>query len=1461
MSNVTSSLTIKLNDDLSGPAGKAAAALTRLGASGSDLKKLAAASPETARLVRELERLKALAGKVDTFKVASRGLDDMGLNLKKARNDIAQAEKLVVRKQKTLDHFNRIKVEQPERYARWKQDGLTDRVVDNLDKAKRAKAKADKALPGAEAEFREQGRAVLALRKELVAAGVPIKGMREAETSLKSSIDATNASIAKQPALIAAAEAKAAEAARAASARMRDAVAAGRAAKVEREVATARVGRVEKHRAEVRAARPGMVTEEGERIGRGKSDRAKVRAAGDPLEPAGRGEADLRKVPELAKPVADLSSLRAKAGAIEEFKVDSRGLKEASLAHRKAQQDLRALKAEMASAPSDAVAARLMAAQAAATRASAAFHAQGAAVRASRSALSEVGVSVDRLRSSEVALASGIAQATAALQKQTSALASNAAAQAKASAVAKERAAARKDAAGVIAGGAAIKASTLGRKIAADAITSVADFDIATRKQKVFADLEDADQAPLQAQAKKIGQETQFSNIDVVKAQTASMQGLPSGFASRLKSEVAAGIVENVRDYSTLMETDLKEGSETIRAYLQQTGKDISTKEKALAEAQKATNQLVKMAKIGGMDGDDVKLFLKFAASPGTAAQVSTDTMLTLGALARQGGLRGDEAGVFMRSTASKLVSPTTKGIAALNAAGINHSDYVKMPETLSTAALENQFRNSSGKSFTPEVRKKVDAVNTNKDLIADRAKYTAAITAAVGDILGKKKDGTVRASDSKVAAKAAGEFHKLSAKSFDTEGLLDRVFSSNMTLPQLNAFLTDKHGGKGAITARQWEEFKSARAKVKAAGDDPNMARDKAKEVMSGVGGSWENMKGSLENFTLQVGTANSGLIRLTADGIGNAVDSFSKLSTTTQQVLSLMGGGAALAGGAWGAYKLAGAVLGKGAGAAALVGSAVALDASAAALTAAAGRLALSGGLPGGLPGGVPGSSVPAAAPVVATASLLGPALVVASVAAGGAAASVIATEAVKNRDFADPYLEGGILGADPAGYGLGAGIIHAPDLELSKALRAQETQRDRAAQADREIARKAREQSGVRGSSLPTDVGSGLLGFGLEGERPANAAMPSRPPVQATATRINPAADLTMPEFGRSPFDPAPIAAATAALSAYRAELAVIKADMAAIEAGGDMDLIPALGSLGARKAAVEERLSAMKARLKAMAPASDPVAASPLPGAAPVDLAPSEPAVAARREAPAPPPVSSLPPRASVPEPAVADPRAASQPVALSPPVPIAVTPRAAAPVVAAGRAADDPRTLAVPPAPDAGKIAEATAQLASYRQELAGIKADLATGLDMPGLGSGMEARKAELQAMIEGIEGRLKALGATTIAPQVDGSAVEGLGTSAATAGEKLSALGATTVAPQVDRSSVDSLSAALDAALAKLARLGSGIAAARSQASAIAVPSAPRASAGPVAAAGGEGLSTGRLRHALQGSFSNGNG
>lgn len=668
----------------------------------------------------------------------------------------------------------------------------------------------------------------------------------------------------------------------------------------------------------------------------------------------------------MAGQVDGLRKNLAAIDKIDAFRTASRRLDEMSLAMRQARQEAAKAKAVIAGGkggPADIAAAERWSGAVERTRK--AFLEQGKVTRDARSALADAGIAVRGLSAAEAQLRHNIEAATAAMQKQAASHA---------------RSAARREGLGQFAGVAGVAAAYQGHQIGRKAVYSIADFDIAVRKQRAFTDISGADQERLLIpQAKRIGQETQFTNLDIVKAQTAAMQGLPATFTGTLKAEIGAGLIENVKNYALVMEADMQRSAEAIRSYLQTTNQDISTKEKALAAANKATNQLVRMAKLGGMNDEDVQQYLKFAASSGTTAGLSPESLMSVAALARRGGLRGDEAGVFMRTASSKLVAPTKEGIAALNAAGINHSSYVKMPSSLDVDGLEGQFKNSMGLGFQPDTRAKLQGVLSNPAALADRSSFVEAVTAAVEAQFPKTKKGTMRPADRVNVAKAAGKFHQLSASSVDAEGLLDAVMNSSMTLPQLNAFLTDKHGGKGAITQRQRDEYVAARKQLRDTGNDPDFAKKKADEIMGGVGGSFEQAKGALDNFILSVGQANEGLIKFGAEAFSSALGAFEKLSTGGQQAATALGALATAGAGVYGTMKLFGLLTGGGA-AGALTGSATALTQSAAALNAAAARL------------GVSGAAAPAAAAATAAggwASWLGRAASFAGPLAIGAAA----------------------------------------------------------------------------------------------------------------------------------------------------------------------------------------------------------------------------------------------------------------------------------------------------------------------------------------------------------------------------------------------------------------------------------------------------------------------------------------
>lgn len=684
----------------------------------------------------------------------------------------------------------------------------------------------------------------------------------------------------------------------------------------------------------------------------------------------------------------------AAADKIDAFRQASRRLDDLSVNLRSARQEAARAKAAMLAGGGSAAAGAQDRTAVAVDRATRAFREQGVATRAARAALADAGIAVKGLASAELQLKRNIDAATAALQKQ---------------AVAQTRSAARREGLGQIGAVAGVAAAYKGRQIAEKAVHSVGDFDIAIRKQRAFTDISKEDQDRLLVpQAKRIGQETQFTNLDIVKAQTAAMQGLPSTISGTLKAEVAQGMIENAKNYALVMESGMSTAAEAMRSYLQTTGQDISTKEKAVAASNKATNQLVRMAKLGGMNDEDVQQYLKFAAASGTAAGISPESLMSIAALARRGGLRGDEAGVFMRATSSKLVSPTKKGLAALNAAGIDHSQYVKMPGSLDVDALEGQFKTQMGLGFQPEVRERLSKVLSDPKIIGDRSSFVQAVTEAVEGQFPKTSKGTMRPADRVNVAKSAGTFHQMSATSVDAEGLLDRIMESSMTLAQLNAFLTDKHGGKGAITQRQREEYTAARKQLREAGDDPDFAKKKADEIMGGVGGSIEQAKGAMENFILSLGVANEGLIKFGAETFSSTLEMFEKLSTGGQQAATALGAIAALGAGGYGMAKLFGLLTGNGSSAA-LTGSAAALTESAVALNVAAARLGGAGIAAGA--GTAAGAAGTAAAGGGAGAALAGAARVIpglGTLAFAGYGLSVIGAANKKHFDGVEPGAE---------------------------------------------------------------------------------------------------------------------------------------------------------------------------------------------------------------------------------------------------------------------------------------------------------------------------------------------------------------------------------------------------------------------------------------------------------------------
>ncbi|MDF2601912.1 MAG: family phage tail tape measure protein [Methylobacterium brachiatum] len=487
------------------------------------------------------------------------------------------------------------------------------------------------------------------------------------------------------------------------------------------------------------------------------------------------------------------------------------------------------------------------------------------------------------------------------------------------------------------------------KQFGVNAVEAASDMDKATRYQRVATDVTEAMQKRLLLpQAKRIGQDTEFSNKDIVEAQTATMQSLPVKDAD-LKAEIGAAIIERVRDYAQVMTAGMTTSAEGLRSFLQTTNKDISTKERAVAEATRGTNLLIKMAKLGGMNDDDVQAAVKRGFPTGTQAGLSDTTLGAVAIGARRGGLRGDEIGTFQRTMASKLIAPTQKGREALIAAGINIDDYTKMPGGLSTETLEKFQKNRFGKTFSNSQRERLADILEDEDGLPSRDDFTAKVSAIVAESFGKTKKGETKAQDAQKIAKMVGDFYKLSVESTDAEGLLMAILSNPKVTPALrNAFFTDKHGGKVGMVAAKMDQYAQDKADLEHVTQDPGLSQRKAAEITGGLYGSLNQLKGAVETLTLSFGEANAGIAKVSFDKLSSVAEALTALPDPAKQAATAL----AAVGALYGITKGAEAFLG-GFG---LKSSAAALDASAAALMRAA--VAQGGGALPGLGGKATGA-----------------------------------------------------------------------------------------------------------------------------------------------------------------------------------------------------------------------------------------------------------------------------------------------------------------------------------------------------------------------------------------------------------------------------------------------------------------------------------------------------------------------
>lgn len=380
-------------------------------------------------------------------------------------------------------------------------------------------------------------------------------------------------------------------------------------------------------------------------------------------------------------------------------------------------------------------------------------------------------------------------------------------------------------------------------------------------------------QKPMMDQATKIGQDTKFTNTDIVKAQTDIGSKLPK----ELKSPSAImAITEHTKNYALAMKVSMEQASIAMTGYMQGRGYDLSSPQAAEKSARRASNLMVEYAKMTGGKHDDAIGDTKFGAAMGQAGGFSEEFALALSGQLKRLGNDGSMTGTFVRAAASKLSAPTQKGQSAIAALGLNFADYLKPGADPSVGGLDKMLKVRFGRGLSKDQTGKLQDVFNDDEVRGDHAAFTEKVSGILTASFARKgKDGKVNAQDAERIAKTVNEFSTLSAKGVDSERLMSDILKKGLT-PALAKYLfgTD-HGGRAiGLNHKQLEEDKKALL------DTPdNRAKAVADKMQEGAQGEYTKMLGSVETFNVALGEATDGLRSFAYKGVGAFFDSLTAL------------------------------------------------------------------------------------------------------------------------------------------------------------------------------------------------------------------------------------------------------------------------------------------------------------------------------------------------------------------------------------------------------------------------------------------------------------------------------------------------------------------------------------------------------------------------------------------------------
>jgi hypothetical protein len=488
----------------------------------------------------------------------------------------------------------------------------------------------------------------------------------------------------------------------------------------------------------------------------------------------------------------------------------------------------------------------------------------------------------------------------------------------------------RRAAAAAVLGAAGMAVGSKAREQVSDTILRANDLDDALRRQVTSGTInEETQKTLLRPQADRIAQATRFNIPDVISGQTNILSGLPSNFEGNLRAEIARAITESAVNYALAIpgKIDMAEAGHTVISYLKSMNKDISTPEKASAEAARAVNMMIKTAQMSGSKHNDIAEFMRFGGAPGTFAGFSDPFKFAILAAQKRAGSDGALTGTFLRSLAGYSVAPTKKGLGALADIGIRYDDYTTMKGGASAENFSRGLMQRYGIKLSPDQKARVqealegtftDEGGAEVPIMSSRDKFTEAIQPIVEESFSKDKKGKVRATDSAKVKKDLDAFYNDSIGAVDVERLFRDIVKKDPSMGVINSFLGKEQGSRFIALLQQMRYFEHD---VESLGSTPDdFAKKIGDYLLGGLYGSQQNASGSWETAKTRIGEAWSPYLKKMYDVSGDAGDAISGLGENARIAAGALMALAALGGTLGGGYALwrgGLALLGAGAGA----------------------------------------------------------------------------------------------------------------------------------------------------------------------------------------------------------------------------------------------------------------------------------------------------------------------------------------------------------------------------------------------------------------------------------------------------------------------------------------------------------------------------------------------------------------